>query len=95
MDSTEHYGCFGKGSNPLETTKIKVMKYIFRGVVVFEYDPNAEYDKVKQGKHLDVIPAFNHCRMIDEDYKLLGEFFNKVYRHTQGENVVLEDIVVG
>ena len=46
------------------------MKYIFRGIVVFEYDPNAKYDKVKQGKHLDVIPAFNHCTMIDEDYKL-------------------------
>jgi hypothetical protein len=71
------------------------MKYIFRRIVVFEYDPNAKYDKVKQGKHLDVIPAFNHCNMIDEDYKLLGEFFNTVYRHTQGEDVELKDIVVG
>ena len=70
------------------------MKYIFRGIVVFEYDPNAKYDKVKQGNHLDTIPAFNHCNMIDEDYKLLGEFFNTVYRHTQGEDVTLEDIKV-
>jgi hypothetical protein len=70
------------------------MRYIFRGVVVFEYDPNAKFDKVKQRKHLDVIPAFDHCKMIDEDYKLIGEFFDKVYRHTQGENVTLEDVVV-
>ena len=70
------------------------MKYIFRGIMVFEYDPNAKFDKVKQGKHLDIIPAFNHCTMIDEDYKLLGEFFNTIYRHTQGEDVPLEDIEV-
>jgi predicted RNA-binding protein len=70
------------------------MKYIFRGIVVFEYDPNAKYDKVKQGKHLDTIPAFDHCSMINEDYQLLGEFFNIVYRHTQGEDVELKDIVV-
>jgi hypothetical protein len=70
------------------------MKNIFRGVVVFEYDPNAKFDKVKQRKHLDVIPAFDHCNMIDEDYKLIGEFFNTVYRHTQGEDVTLKDIEV-
>ena len=70
------------------------MKYIFRGIVVFEYDPNAKYDKVVQGKIHDAIPAFDFCNMIDEDYKLLGEFFNTVYRHTQGEDVTLEDIQV-
>lgn len=70
------------------------MKYIFRGVEVFEYDPTAKHNKVKQGKHLDIIPAFNHCDMIDEDYKLLGEFFNIVYRHTQGEDIELADIIV-
>jgi hypothetical protein len=32
--------------------------------------------------------------MIDEDYKLLGEFFNIVHRHTQGEDVELKDIEV-
>ena len=31
---------------------------------------------------------------IYEDYKLLGEFFNTVYRHTQGEDVELKDIDV-
>ena len=70
------------------------MKYIFRGHVVFEYEPNAKFDKVKQGKISDVIPAFDFCKMIDDDYKLLGEFFNTVYRHTQGEDVELKDIEV-
>jgi hypothetical protein len=32
--------------------------------------------------------------MIDEDYKLLSEFFDRVYRHTQGEDVDLSDIEV-
>ena len=70
------------------------MKYIFRGHTVFEYKPDAKFDKVVQGKIHDIIPAFDYCRMINEDYKLLGEFFEKVYKHTQGEDVVLEDIEV-
>ena len=70
------------------------MKYIFRGIVVFEYEPNAKYDKVKHGKTETGIPAYDFCNMIDEDYKLLGEFFNTVYRHTQGEDVTLVDIEV-
>ena len=70
------------------------MKYIFRGYVVFEYDPNAKFDKVKQGQVSGAIPAFDFCKMIDDDYKLLGEFFNTVYRHTQGEDVELKDIEV-
>ena len=70
------------------------MKYIFRGHTIFEYYPDAKFDKVAQGKIHDMIPAFDYCKMIDEDYKLLGEFFNKVYRHTQGEDVLLEDIEV-
>ena len=72
------------------------MKYIFRGHIIFEYDPTAErYDKVKQHKIDDgPIPAFDYCIMIDEDYRLLGEFFTKVYKHTQGEDVDLADIEV-
>jgi hypothetical protein len=70
------------------------MKYIFRGHTVFEYKPDDKFDKVVQGQIHDAIPAFDFCKMIDEDYRLLGEFFNKVYRHTQGEDVPLEDIEV-
>jgi hypothetical protein len=70
------------------------MKYIFRGITVFEYDPNDKYEKIKQGKVHDVIPAFDYCRMIPEDYKLLAEFFDKVYKHLQGEDVELKNIEV-
>ena len=70
------------------------MKYIFRGHTVFEYKPDAEFDKVVQPKVNGHTAAFDFCSMIDEDYKLLGEFFNTVYRHTQGEDVELKDINV-
>jgi hypothetical protein len=92
------------GSSPVRSTndkvgsktrpKSEVMKYIFRGHTVFEYKPDDKFDKVVQGQIHGAIPAFDFCKMIDEDYKLLGEFFNTVYRHTQGEDVPLEDIEV-
>jgi hypothetical protein len=69
------------------------MKYIFRGNIIFEYIPG-EYPKVVQPMIGDVIPAFNYCHMITEDYKLLGEFFTTVYKHIQGEDVELKDIRV-
>ena len=75
-------------------SELNVMKYIFRGCVVFEYNPNDKYEKVKQGKVHDTIPAFDFCSMIPEDYRLLGEFFDKVYKHTQGDDVELKDIEV-
>ena len=68
------------------------MKYIFRGYTIFEYDK--EKKTVTQGKVSGVIPAFDFCHMIPEDYMLLGEFFNTVYRHTQGEQVELKNIEV-
>ena len=70
------------------------MKYIFRGNVIFHYDPDAHYDKVIQSTIVGAIPAFDYCKFIDEDYKLLGHFFTTVYKHTQGENVDLDDIIV-
>ncbi len=69
------------------------MKYIFRGITVFEYSPEAKFDKVVEGQ-INGLHAFNYCSMIPEDYKLLGQFFTTVYRHTQGEKVNLDDIVV-
>jgi hypothetical protein len=71
-----------------------IMKYIFRGHTIFEYNPDVKFDKVIQPKIHDVIPAFDYCNMIPEDYKLLAEFFDKVYRHIQGEDVTLENIEV-
>lgn len=70
------------------------MKYIFRGHVIFEYDPNRKFDKVFQHQVSGVIPAFDFCHMINEDYNHLSNFFNTVYRHTQGEDVELKDIEV-
>lgn len=70
------------------------MKYIFRGHVVFEYKPDEKYNKVIQHKVSGVIPAFDFCSMIPEDYKLLSNFFDTVYKHIQGEDVELKDIEV-
>ena len=59
---------------------------------MFEYKPD---EKTVVQHHVDdVIPVFDYCRMVPEDYKLLGEFFNTVYKHTQGEAVELKDIRV-
>ena len=70
------------------------MKYIFRGIIVFEYNPDSKFDKITQGKTSTGIPAFNFCHFINEDYKLISEFFDKAYRHTQGELVDLSNIEV-
>ena len=70
------------------------MKYIFRGNVIFEYRPDARYDKVIQHQLSGCIPAFDFCSFINDDYKLLGEFFTTVYKHTQGEDVELKNIEV-
>jgi hypothetical protein len=70
------------------------MKYIFRGHIIFEYKPEAKFNKVVQHEISGAIPAFDFCSMIDEDYRLLSEFFNTVYRHAQGEDVKLLDIEV-
>jgi hypothetical protein len=82
----------------IEGKKRKKMKYVFRGHIVFEYIPNEkkrERGRVEQHNiEGGPIAAFNFCGFIDEDYKLLGEFFNTVYRHTQGEEVELKDIEV-
>ena len=69
------------------------MKYIFRGHIIFEYLPEKGW--VIQHK-IDglTIAAFDYCRMIPEDYKLLSQFFDTVYRHIQGEDVELKDISV-
>jgi hypothetical protein len=74
------------------------MKYVFRGNVIFEYIPN-EKDKergrvIQHFIHEGPIAGFNYCGFIAEDWKLLADFFNTVYRHTQGENVELKDIKV-
>lgn len=69
------------------------MKYIFRGIVVFEYDSETEqmtapYDEVECGN-------FNFCRFIPEDYFLLAKFFETAGKHAAGQpDVELKDIEV-
>lgn len=68
------------------------MKYIFRGIVIFEYDIktkaiNMPHDKCKSGN-------FNFCHFIPEDYKLIAKFFNLAYQHANGEDVKLKNIEV-
>ena len=57
------------------------MKYIFRGVTVFEYDPNTKqvhcYESEYNGNH------FNFCKFIPEDFKLISEFFRNAYLHAR------------
>lgn len=70
------------------------MRYIFRGHTIFQYHPDKSFNKVEMHKVHDSIPAFDFCQMINEDYKLLSQFFDTVYRHTKGEDVELKDIIV-
>lgn len=69
------------------------MRYIFRNIVIFEYIPDRKRNKVIMHNEGD-ITAWNYCNLINEDYKLLAKFFDTVYRHTQGEDVELKDIIV-
>lgn len=70
------------------------MKYIFKNYVVFEYIPDAKFEKVVQHQISYCVPAFDFCKMVSEDYKLLSQFFDVVYRHIQGENVELKDVII-
>lgn len=70
------------------------MKYIFRGYVVFEYLPDKKEVILPYIDRYTDIKAYDFCRFIPEDYQLMSEFFGTVYRHIQGEEVVLKDIVV-
>jgi len=69
------------------------MKFIFRGITIFEYQPNAE-EKIVENKIHGTIPAFNFCRFIKSDYKLLSLFFETAHDHMNGKKVDLEDIIV-
>ena len=68
------------------------MKYIFRGHIIFEY--KVETQDVIQHSFGGLSGSFDYCRFIPEDYKLLSQFFDTVYRHIEGEDVELVDIKV-
>lgn len=78
-------------------THEKTMKYIFRGYTIFEYKPDNDVFADKVILHYidnSSLDAFNYCKMIPEDYKLLSQFFDTVYRHIGGEDIELKDIEV-
>ena len=60
-----------------------VMTFFFRGVVVFEYDPDFKEVEVPNDKY--EWGNFNYCKFIPEDYKLIAEFFNKIHQYETGE----------
>lgn len=68
------------------------MKYIFRGNVVFDYDP------ITKELHSAIIhpgrSIIDFCRFIPNDYLLMSQYFLTIFTHTQGMAVELKDIEV-
>lgn len=62
------------------------MKFIFRGLLIIEYD---EYTS-----RVKVYPEFNQCGFLPIDYWFIGEFFEKVNSHLIGSTVELNDIEI-
>lgn len=72
------------------------MKYIFRGIVVFNYDPLTKQTEVPKDDDAGVDNNFNFCRFIPEDYDLIADFFQMAHAHAVGEITTeeLKDIEV-
>ena len=72
------------------------MKYIFRGNVVFNYDPLTKQMEVPNDEDAGVNNNFNFCRFIPEDYELMADFFLTAHAHATGEvaTTELKDIEV-
>ena len=70
----------------------KQMKFIFRNIVIFEYDKDTKQVRIPNTE--GVGNNFNFCKFIPEDYKLIGDYFNTIYKDLQGKIVKLKDIEV-
>ena len=70
------------------------MRYIFRGIVVFEYDPLTKLMNNPYTEH--GLNSFNFCKYVPEDYILISNFFRDAYLHSinQLEIKDLKDIEV-
>jgi hypothetical protein len=86
-----------KNTEYWNNTNLKIttkMKYIFRGNVVFNYDP-----KTKQMTIPDVwvgrVNGFNYCKFTPGDYILISDFFKTSYEHAIGiiKDEDLKDII--
>jgi len=86
----------GVGSKPTLCTNYDesiIMKYIFRGEVVFEYKEDT--DELKTGIVAGIgYPAINYCKFIDEDFILMEKFFADINKFKKDNTFKLEDIVV-
>jgi len=60
------------------------MKYFFRGLLIIQYD-------IERGD-LKVTENFNQCKFIGEDFLLLRNFFDVIYRLKKGEKVPENEI---
>lgn len=77
------------------------MNYIFRGLVILEYNPETKQVEapnrhVEWGQEYNDGPAnFNKCHFVPEDYVYLAEFFARAHAHATGDmDMTLEDIEV-
>jgi len=68
------------------------MQYIFRGLVILNYNEEFKDLTLPMHEDYDGLPNFNMCKFITEDYKYLADFFDTIHRHQLGEDVVLEDV---
>jgi len=70
------------------------MRYIFRGLVLFEYNPETKQTEAAVTEDGTLV-NFNHCKLVPDDYVQLADFFNTAYAHaTDFPHVDLQDIVV-
>lgn len=69
------------------------MKFIYRGLVIFDYQPELKLVTTRQNPDCK-IPNFNRCCFQPEDYKLMAQFFDAVHRHLAGEDVDLKDTIL-
>jgi len=71
------------------------MKFIFRGLVVLEYNPETKQTEAPMHEDIDTLANFNHCKFVPEDYAYMADFFDAAYAHATGvPNVDLADIEV-
>lgn len=69
------------------------MKYIFRGLLVLEYDENTGKLVTDLVAGTDM-PVINFCNYIDEDFEIMENFFRDIKLFREGRITKLKDIVV-
>lgn len=70
-----------------------IMKFIYRGLVIFDYQPELRLVTVRQNPDYR-LPNFNLSCFQPEDYSVISQFFDIVHRHLKGEDVELKDTIL-